>query len=53
VKEGREEKKEAAAASQRIKTGSTGIKPVQPVLLQCEQLKHAEKDADYAEFLPD
>jgi hypothetical protein len=29
------------------------IKPIQPVLLQCEQLKHAEKDADCAEFLSD
>jgi hypothetical protein len=29
------------------------IKLVQPVLLQCEQLKRAEKDVDCAEFLPD
>jgi hypothetical protein len=28
------------------------IKPVQPVLLQCEQLKRAENDVDCAENLP-
>jgi hypothetical protein len=28
------------------------LKPVQPVLLQCEQLKRAENDVDCAENLP-
>jgi hypothetical protein len=28
------------------------IKPVQPVLLQCEQLKRVENNVDCAEFLP-
>jgi hypothetical protein len=29
------------------------IKPVQPVLLQCERLKRTENDVDCAKFLPD